>query len=157
MRVAPVSPTVLSQLLSVARPITEPIGAVLFRHNKPALGIFLICKGSVRMWLEGEHGELIWERTATSDSILGLPGTLSGGRYSLTAVVLEKSDLAFVDRSALLELIQNDTSVGLELMRALGEEIVQMRALYGIRALTEPEFASSRSKGQAFIPSPTEN
>jgi CRP-like cAMP-binding protein len=157
MRVAPVSESVQSRLLSVSRRITEPIGAVLFRRNKPAFGIFLICKGSVRLWLEGEHGELVWERTATSDSILGLPGTLSGNRYSLTAVVLEKSDLAFVDRSALLEVIQKDTSVGLELMRALGEEIVQMRAVYGMRPLAESDRANNGSRGQAYISSQTEN
>lgn len=127
MRVAPVSPTVRSQLLRVARHITEPTGAVLFRRNEPAFGIFLICKGSVSLRLEGEQGESEWERTATVDSIVGLPGTLSGGRYSLTAVALEKSDLAFVDVSALLDLIKRDTSVGLELMRALGKEVVEMR------------------------------
>jgi len=100
---------------------------VLFRRNEPAFGIFLICKGSVSLRLELERGQPHWERTATRNSIVGLPGTLSGARYSLTAVALEKSDLAFVDGSALLDLIKRDTSVGLELMRALGEEVVQMR------------------------------
>jgi CRP/FNR family transcriptional regulator, polysaccharide utilization system transcription regulator len=127
MRVASVSPTVRSRLLSVSRRISEPTGAVLFRRNEPAFGVFLICKGSVSLRLEGEQVKSEWERTATVDSIVGLPGTLSGGKYSLTAVALENSDLAFVDRSALLDLIKHDTSVGLELMRALGKEVVQTR------------------------------
>lgn len=69
------------------------------------------------------------DRTVTPDSIVGLPATLSGDRYSLTAVTLEESDLALVDRPALIELVKSDPSIGLELMRALGEEVLQMRAI----------------------------
>jgi CRP-like cAMP-binding protein len=128
MRVAPVSPNGQSKLLGKARRILEPKGAVLFRRDEPAFGIFLVQKGSVSLRLEAaEEGRPILDRTATRDSIVGLPGTLSGGRYSLTAVTLEESELAFIDRPALIELIKGDPSLGLELMRALGEEVLQMR------------------------------
>jgi len=69
------------------------------------------------------------DRTVTPDSIVGLPSTLSGGRYSLTAVTLEESELALVDRPVLTELVKSDPTIGLELMRALGEEVLQMRAI----------------------------
>ena len=129
MRVAPVSPTVRSQLLSIAQRRTEPKGAVLFRRNEPALGIFLVRTGSVGLRLEGELGKSVWGRTATAGSIVGLPGTLSGDKYSLSAVTMKKADLAFVDRSALLKMIKCDPCVGLELMRALGDEIVRTRGI----------------------------
>jgi len=128
MRVAPVSQNAQSKLLAKARRIPEPKGAVLFRRNEPAFGIFLVRKGSVSLRLESaEEGKPILDRTATRDSIVGLPGTLSGGRYSLTAVTLEESELAFIDRQVLIELIKGDPSLGLELMRALGQEVLQMR------------------------------
>ena len=127
MRVAPVSETVQSELLHVAQQATEPKGAVLFRRNEPAFGIFLVRKGSVSLRLEAEEEDPFWERIVTGDSIVGLPATLSGGRYSLTAIVLEDSELAFVERSVLLDLIRNNPAIGLELMRALSEEVVQMR------------------------------
>lgn len=47
----------------------------------------------------------------------------------MTAETLEESELAFVDRLALIELIKVDPSIGLELMRALGEELLQMRRI----------------------------
>jgi CRP-like cAMP-binding protein len=106
----------------------EPKGAVLFRRDEPAFGIFLIRKGSLSLRLESTEGRAILDRTVTRDSIVGLPGTLSGGRYSLTAVTLEESELALVDRLALIEIIKGDPSIGLELTRALGEEVLQMRA-----------------------------
>jgi CRP-like cAMP-binding protein len=129
MRVAPVSKTVQSHLLAAARPLTEPKGTVVFRRDDPAFGVFLIQKGSVSLRLETGEGKAILVRKATRDSIIGLPSTLSGGRYSLTAVTLEKSELALIERPALLELIKRDPSLGLELLRALGEEVAEMRAV----------------------------
>ena len=129
MRVAPVSKTVQSHLLAAARPVTEPKGAVLFRRDEPAFGIFLVQKGSISLRLESGEGKAILVRTATPGSIIGLPATLSGGRYSLTAVTREKSELALIDRPVLLALIKGDSSLGLELLRALGEEVAQMRAV----------------------------
>jgi CRP-like cAMP-binding protein len=112
---ATVSPTIKSQLLSVAPVFKEPKRAVLFRRNEPAFGIFLICKGSVSLRLEAEDGTSGWDRTAMSDSIVGLAGTLSGNRYSLTAVVSEDAELAFLGRGIVLDLIKNDANVGLGL------------------------------------------
>jgi CRP-like cAMP-binding protein len=129
MRVAPVSKTVQSHLLAAARPLTEPKGAVIFRRDDPAFGVFLIQKGSVSLRLETGEGKAILVRKATRDSIIGLPSTLSGGRYSMTAVTLEKSELALIERPALLELIKSDSALGLELLRALGEEVAEMRAV----------------------------
>ena len=129
MRVAPVSQTAQSRLLAKARGITEPKGAVLFRMGEPAFGIFLLRRGSLSLRLESREGRVLVDRTVTPDSIVGLPSTLSGGRYSLTAVTLEESDLALVDRPVLMELVKSDPSLGLELMRALGEEVLQMRAI----------------------------
>src|SRR5260370_3380842 len=129
MRVAPVSKTVQSHLLAAARPLTESKGAVVFRRDDPAFGVFLIQKGSISLRLETGEGKAILVRKATRDSIIGLPSTLSGGRYSLTAVTLEKSELALIERPALLELIQRDPSLGLELLRALGGGVAEMRAV----------------------------
>jgi CRP-like cAMP-binding protein len=54
---------------------------------------------------------------------------MAGGRYSLTAVTLKESELAFIDRQALLDHIKDDPGLGLELVRALGEEVLHMRTI----------------------------
>jgi hypothetical protein len=45
--------------------------------------------GVISNELEGEQVKSKWEHTATVDFMVGLPGTLSGGRPSLTAVACE--------------------------------------------------------------------
>jgi CRP-like cAMP-binding protein len=84
-------------------------------------------KGSISLRLESGEGTAILDRTVTRDAIVGLPGTFSGGRYSLTASTLEESELAFLERQALLELVSSNPDIGLEVVRALGEEVVHMR------------------------------
>lgn len=129
MNTTAVSPSVRSKLLTVAHRIREPKGSVLFHRNDPASGAFLICKGRVALKLDvGQHAVAVLNRTVARDSILGLPGVLSNGQYTLTAVAVEDSEVAFVDRAALLELIRTDSNgVGLEIIRLLGEEVVRMR------------------------------
>ena len=134
MTIAPISQTAQLQLLSLAKQVMQPKGAVLFRRNEPALGIFLVKSGKVSLQLEGEEGRTIWKRTATPCSIIGLPATLAGGRYSLTAVALQESQLAFVNSQAVIDLLKRDPTLGLELVRAVGDEVLQMRAILAATA-----------------------
>lgn len=134
------SPTVQSALLAKAVLRKEPKGAVLFRRGEPSLGVFLVRRGSISLRLESSEGEAILDRTVRRDAIVGLPATLSGGRYSLTALTLEESDLAFVERDALLALVGSNPGIGFEILHALGEEVVEMReVLASIPGTTIPE------------------
>jgi CRP-like cAMP-binding protein len=129
MRVAPVSQDVQAQLSARASRRNEPAGAILFRRDEPAFGVFLLLKGSVSLRLEGASGKVILNRIATSESILGLPASLAGGRYSLTAVTLEESEIAFLGLKDLQELVREDANIGLELMQAIADEVLQMREI----------------------------
>ena len=111
----------------MAQPMVAPKGAVLFRRDEPAFGVFLVRKGRISLRLETDKGKVLWHRLVTQDSIVGLPGTLAEGRYSLTAVTLQKSELAFVSSQALIDLVKSDPGMGMELVRALGKEVRQMR------------------------------
>jgi CRP/FNR family transcriptional regulator len=127
MKVASICPKAMSQLSAKALLITEPKGAVLFRRGEPPFGIFLLRRGSISLRLEDDEGNVFVNRTVTPESILGLPACLSESRYSLTAQTLEEADLAFVARNTLTELIKEEPRIGLELLKALGDEIVDMR------------------------------
>jgi CRP-like cAMP-binding protein len=129
MRVAPISSLVQSQLVAMALRVPEPKGAVLFRRDEPAFGVFLLLKGHISLRLESGEGKTIWNRVVNEGSIVGLPATVSGGRYSLTAVTLEECEVAFLDRQKLIQQLEDDPSITLELVRALGEEVLQTRAL----------------------------
>jgi CRP-like cAMP-binding protein len=121
------SQIVQAHLLANAKLIREPKGAVLFRRGQPSVGIFLVRNGSIRLRLESGEGEAVLDRTVSRDAVIGLPATISGERYSLTAMTREESELAYIDRQTLIELMRNDPGVAFEIMHALGEEVLRMR------------------------------
>jgi CRP-like cAMP-binding protein len=129
MRTATVSANAQSVLFALGTRVTEPKGTVLFRKGEPSFGVFLVAKGRVGLRLEGKQGKSTWNRIATKGSIVGVPATLAGTRYSLTAVTLEQSEVAFINRTALVERIKNDPGLGLELICILGDEVVQTRTI----------------------------
>ena len=60
-------------------------------------------------------------------SLLGLPATLNGRPYSLTATVAEDCKLVFVRREAVLRLLRQNTFVCFQALQILGSEISDMR------------------------------
>jgi CRP-like cAMP-binding protein len=127
MRVAPIFPHIQEALLRESRPRMEPEGIVLFRRDEPAFGIFLVRSGSISLRLDGAGTDAIMDLKAGPGSIVGLPATLAGSRYSLTAVTLEPCHLAFIEREKLMATLREDTEVCMELLGALGEEVISMR------------------------------
>lgn len=128
MRAPTVSISTQSELLVLGNKVTKPKGTVLFRRGEPAFGVFLITKGRVGLRLGDQEEECSWNRVAGKGSIVGLPASLAAGCYSLTAVTLGESELAFLDRTTLVDLIQTNSSLSLELICLLGDEVLQTRS-----------------------------
>jgi CRP-like cAMP-binding protein len=53
---------------------------------------------------------------------------MSGAPYSLTAEVTEDSELLFVPRSAVIELLRSNPQRGFEVMAILSDEISKIRS-----------------------------
>ena len=122
-----ISDDLSTQLGELASELTKPAGTLLFRRGDPVSGIFLIRNGKVKLWLDGED-HAYPPRILGPGSVLGLPATLSGSPYSLTAEVTEKAKLAFVPRDVLVNFLRRNASFCFQLMGTLSDEISDMRA-----------------------------
>lgn len=122
-----VSQAMRDKLLSLATFISRPKGTVLFRHGDPVLGVFLIRNGKIQLAIEGV-GSSFPPRLLGVGSVVGLPATVAGSAYSLTAEVIEDAELAFVPRPPLLECLQNNPLLCFEVMDLLSGEISGSRA-----------------------------
>jgi len=103
-------------------------GTVLFRCGDPARGLYLICSGRIAVSLEPESF-LYPPRIVGPGSVLGLPATVAGSPYSLSAEVIEKAELAFVPRAAMLNCLSTNQSLCFEVMELLSGEISSTRAV----------------------------
>ncbi len=106
-------------------------GTRLFTQGEPANQACVIEMGRVRLWLADDQGTPIWSRIVGSGSVLGLPSSISGRPYSLTAVAIESVDVAFVGRDALQEVITTNPEVSTAVLRILSEELSQLRQSMG--------------------------
>jgi CRP-like cAMP-binding protein len=114
------------RLAAVGTAIRCSAGEFLFRRGDPLKGVFLICSGAVRLGLE--HDPVSFpSRVAEPGSVLGLPATLSGSPYSLTAEALEESKLIFVSQESLLGLMRDQHNLCFDVMRILTEELAATR------------------------------
>src|SRR4051812_32266457 len=107
-------------LLSHAR------GLRLFERGQKAYGLFLLRTGSVRLSVPGAL-----DRSVGPGSLLGVPGTLSKGVYSLSAELLEDTQVLFVPSERVAKLVTDHPEIGFQMVQLLSREIQALRQRIG--------------------------
>ncbi|MFY9676666.1 MAG: cyclic nucleotide-binding domain-containing protein [Terriglobales bacterium] len=106
--------------------IEEP-GKILFERGDEVRGLYLVRSGKVSLALDSGTVPLP-PRITGPGAVLGLPATLSGSPYSMRARVLEKTELVFIPRAAVLECLAANQELCFEVMHLLSGEISETRA-----------------------------
>jgi CRP/FNR family transcriptional regulator, polysaccharide utilization system transcription regulator len=121
------APEELKQSLEALGSILEKSqGCFLFRRGEDVSGVFLISRGVIRLGLERDPRGFPARRLGPG-SVVGLPATLSNLPYSLTAEVLEDSQLVFVPAERLRALLREKPQLCFDVMNILSEELTQTR------------------------------
>jgi CRP/FNR family transcriptional regulator, cyclic AMP receptor protein len=102
----------------------EP-GTLLFRQGEHGRGVYLVQSGKIRLSLV-EKGTAS-TRLAGPASVLGLPATMTGNNYSLTAEALEPSEVLFIERDEVLALLRRNPEFCFEVVEILAHEVGHMR------------------------------
>ncbi len=122
-----VSPTMREHFLRLGTIISKPKGAILFHHGDIVTGAFLIQSGRVQLTLEGVNPAFP-ARILRAGCVVGLPASVAGSPYSLTAQVIEDAELAFVTRVALIDCLRDNPQLCFEVMDMLSAEISGTRS-----------------------------
>jgi len=101
---------------------TLPAGAILFVEGQSPRGTFILCSGRVNLSTTSREGKILILKTAEAGEALGLSAAISGLGYETTAVTATPSQLNFVDRRHLLELMQSHSEVGLHTAQSLSRD-----------------------------------
>jgi CRP/FNR family transcriptional regulator, cyclic AMP receptor protein len=88
--------------------IAYPKGAILFIEGQAPRGIFVLCKGQVKLSLSAGDGKTIILKIVEPGEVLGLSATISGKSYDLTAETFEPCQVGFVKREDLLHLLKDN-------------------------------------------------
>ncbi len=118
-----------SKFIAKARSVSRPAGAFLFKQGDSVDGLYLLKTGKARLTLHSTNGHMHFEETVEPGGLLGLPAAISGNPYSLSAEVIDDSELSFLSRQELAALMQDDITLSMKLVELLSQEVRAMREI----------------------------
>jgi CRP/FNR family cyclic AMP-dependent transcriptional regulator len=126
-------PAAVQQLSAITEASSYPKGATLFVEGQAARGVFILCAGRVKLSTSSADGKTLIVRISDPGEVLGLPASVAGTPYELTAEVLEPAQVNFIARTDFLNFLRENGEVGLRVAQQLGETyhaaIAEMRSI----------------------------
>jgi len=99
-----------------------PKGAVLFVEGQAPRGIFVLCKGRVKMSICATDGKTLIVKIAEPGEVLGLSATVSGKPYELTAETIDPCQVNFVKREDFLRFLKEHSDACFRVAEQLSEK-----------------------------------
>ena len=99
-----------------------PPGAVLFVEGQSPRGVYIICRGRVKLTTTSRDGKTLILRIAEAGEVLGLHGTVSEKPHDLTAETLQPCQLDFVKRDDFLKFLQSHPDACLHAAQHLSQD-----------------------------------
>ena len=99
-----------------------PKGAVLFLEGQPPRGVFVICRGRIKLSTSSSEGKALITQIAREGDLIGLSATLAGKPYEVTAEALEPCTLAVIRRDDFLRFVAEHAEVCFKVAQHLGND-----------------------------------
>jgi CRP/FNR family transcriptional regulator len=97
--------SIQEELEQISFPLRYPGGSKLFVDGEPPRGVFMLRNGRVKLYICSGEGKTLILRMAKSGDVLGIPGTLAGRQYEVTAETVGPCEVAFIKRDAFLRMM----------------------------------------------------
>src|SRR5260370_23446978 len=126
-------PPAVQKLAAITSAAAYPKGATLFVEGQSPRGVFILCRGRVKLSTSSADGRSLILRISESGEVLGLPATVTGKPYELTADVIEPTQANFISREDFLLFLREHGEAALRVAQQLGESyhsaIAEMRTI----------------------------
>ena len=85
-----------------------PGGALLFSEGQTPRGMYLLCRGRVKLSVTASDGKALILKIAEPGEILGLHATVSGQPYEMSAETLHPCQVNFIRREDFLKFLRDN-------------------------------------------------
>ena len=110
-----------------------PKGAALFFETQAPRGVYLVCRGRVKLSVCSSDGRVLILRIAGPGELLGLSATISNLPYKATAEVLEPCQVSFIKKEEFLRFLSEHAEACLKIAQLLSHNYhtayMQVRSL----------------------------
>jgi len=114
-------PAALQRLSEITGTASYPKGATLFVEGQASRGVFILCSGHVKLSTSAADGKTLILRISDPGDLLGLPATISGRPYEVTAEVIEPTQANFIGRTEFLNFLREYGEAALRVAQDLSE------------------------------------
>jgi len=123
----------VNHLAAITSASSYPKGATLFVEGQAPRGVFILCSGRVKLSTSAGDGKTLILRISDSGEVLGLPATITGKPYELTADVIEPAQVNFISREKFLNFLRENGEAALRVAQQLSETyhsaVAEMRSI----------------------------
>ena len=116
------STTALESFEAIKYATAYPKGAVLFVEGQAPRGIFVLCKGRVKLSICATDGKTLILKIAEPGEVLGLSASVSGKPYELTAETIDPCQVNFVKREDFLRFLKEHAEACFKVAEQLSEK-----------------------------------
>jgi CRP/FNR family cyclic AMP-dependent transcriptional regulator len=134
--------TALQAFENIKYATAYPQGAVLFVEGQLPRGIFVLCRGSVKLSINSPNGRTMIVNLAEPGEVLGLSASISGKPYEVTAETIGPCQVNFVKRDDFLRFLKDDVEACFKVAEQLSEKY--HNACEEVRSLGLPHSAAEK-------------
>jgi CRP/FNR family cyclic AMP-dependent transcriptional regulator len=116
------APAALQSFESIRYSIAYPKGAILFAEGQSPRGIFVLCKGRVKLSVGSTDGKTLILQIAGPGEVLGLSATVGGKPYELTGETVDPCQVNFVKREDFLRFLKEHNDACLRVADQLSDK-----------------------------------
>lgn len=116
------SATALQAFENIKFATAYPKGAVLFVEGQSPRGIFVLCKGRVKLSLCSTDGKTLIFKIVEAGEVLGLGASIIGKPYEVTAETVDPCQINFVKRDDFLRFLRGHSDACLRVAEELSEK-----------------------------------
>ncbi|HXZ78627.1 MAG TPA: Crp/Fnr family transcriptional regulator [Terriglobales bacterium] len=112
---------VLEAFEKIKFPTAYPRGAVLFIEGQSPRGIYMLCRGRVKLSVNSAEGKTLILKLVEPGEVLGLHACVSGSPYELTAETIQPAQVNFVKRDDFLKFLEQNGAACLQAAQHLSD------------------------------------
>jgi CRP/FNR family transcriptional regulator len=98
-----------------------PKGARLFVEGQPSYGVYMLCRGRVKLSTCSKDGKVMILHIAEAGEVLGLSSSFSDAIHIATAEALEPCQVNFIGNKDFLRFLEQDSKACLSIVKQLSE------------------------------------
>ena len=95
---------------------------MLFVEGQMPRGIFVLCKGRVKLSINSPSGRTVIVKLVEPGEVLGMSATISGKPYEVTAETIDPCQVNFVKRDDFLRFLKDDVEACFKVAEQLSEK-----------------------------------